>query len=668
MEQASSLPAVFRALAGLLLLALLTAGMLRRLMPGPGRMLRNPELLLLSILSSFAVVSLCGLCLALAGHFSFLLLCLTLALAAAGLHLFRKGPAPAGDGVGSLSPWRIATYTILAVVAAFLYFRPSESIVGNWDPGVYLAQGRAIARDGGYRLVDRASPLMRPGEKEDLYPWQRGFPVKYPGFFVSPGRPHSLDPQFYPLYPVWIALATTFGQFRWALYLNGLFSLLSLLLVVRIGEEVGEGIGAFAAGVLFLLNPVQIWFSGFHTAEVLMQSLTLAGIWCWILWEKHEKGLLALLSGAFFGLTAFASVTGLYLAALAGLLHLLQFRKRAGHPVFFLPLAAAFPLLLVQNLFFTRQYLGQVLSFAPVFLGSLPVLAVAALPVVIAIIFRPRGLFPQGEGESSGYLRLVGTSFFLVLFALLAFGLYADGRCLRDPVFLVSKSNLLVAWAGLVVLSWRRPRVGVMLGALFVLFTVVFLLHGMMVPRYPWAFKRLLPLTLPLLAVFAGAFWGQAASRLRDRRLQAALVAAALLLAARPLYRGREFVLHRDWIGAVEAVDNLASALPAGSVVVAPKWIATPLEFLHGRKVVPLRRGGGKAGVSEGIVGLVDRLRESGDEVYFVVQEKEAAGLPFHFEEVHRQVLDTTVLSQSRRRFTTEIRKRSLLIVTLRLL
>lgn len=670
MEAASILPTIFRVLAALLAFALLTAGTLRVLTSRVGRLLPRTDLLFLSLLSSLALISLCGLCLALAGHFSLLSLCLVLTITASAIHLLRKGPSPAEGKRQPLPPLLLTATTVLAVAAVLLYFRPSEGIVGNWDPGVYLAQGNAIATDGGYRLVDRASPLLEAAEKEALYLWQRGFRVKYPGFFVSPDRPHALDPQFYPLYPTWIAVATTTGAFRWALYLNGLFALLSLILVIRIGKETSGGFGAFAAGAIFLLNPVQIWFSGFHTAELLMQLLALAGIWCWILWERHEKGLFSLLSGTFFALTAFASVTGVYLAALAGLLHLLQFRRKTGHPAFFLPLAAALPLLIFQNLFFTRQYFGQVLSFAPLFLKILPVLAVAGLPVVLVLLFRPHGgVPPRGKRKPSGYPGHAGTSFFLVLFALLAYALYAGGevgRFFRDPAFLVSKSNLLVAWSGLALLTWKRPRVGVMLGALFILFTLVFLLHGMMVPRYPWAFKRFLPVTLPLLAVFAGSFWGFLAKSLRDRRLQALLLAAALLFAARPLTRGQEFALHRDWIGAVEAVEAVAAALPVDGVVFAPKWIATPLEFLHGRKVVPLRKGGGKDEGYDVPTGLVDRLRESGSGVYVVVQAKEAAGLPFDFEEVHRQDLDTTVLSQSRRPFATQIKKRSLRIVTLR--
>ena len=42
------------------------------------------------------------------------------------------------------------------IAAAWLYFRPHESIMGGADAGVYVSLGAEIAQHGSFRLVDEA--------------------------------------------------------------------------------------------------------------------------------------------------------------------------------------------------------------------------------------------------------------------------------------------------------------------------------------------------------------------------------------------------------------------------------------------------------------------------------------------------------------------------------
>jgi hypothetical protein len=418
-----------------------------------------------------------------------------------------RGAAAPEDRRPETASWsfrQALPFLILITAGAFLYGHPDENIAGNWDPGVYLAQGAALARGGHYRFPDTASPGLTTAEKEQIYPLQDGYTVKYPGFFVSAHREHRLDPQFYPLYPLWTALAQIFGTFSTSLAVGSLCALLSLLLVMKMGGELAGRTCAFASGLIFLLNPFQIWFSGFHTAEVPMQLLFLAGTWCWLLHRREERDILAFLAGLFFTLTAFTGIAGHLLAFLAGVLHLIATRQSRGVLAYFLPYLFLAPLSLWQNLSFSSLYLSQAEAFLPAAGRAAAgpwMIGTTALGILLLLTLRlGRGRQWQRHSRKAfgvGLVLLAG-----VLAALLADTLYSGGfhgSRLTFAAVVTSKSNLLFSCIGFFLLLLTRPGVGLFLGVLAFAFTHLFSEQLMMAPVFPWAAKRLLVVTLPVL-------------------------------------------------------------------------------------------------------------------------------------------------------------------------
>jgi len=653
------IPAVFLGIA--------TRRLLRRGMAPPrGR----GDLMLLSAIATFCTLSAAGLVLAFAGLFS--PLTVALSLTAAGTAVWAVGRTPAEKAVERERAGKglfLVGLSALVIGGLILYLHPGENVMGNWDPGVYLAQGSAVADGGSYRLEDSVSPELTPDEKRAIYGLQRGWPVKYPGFFVSFRESHSLDPQFYPLYPLWSAIFTLAGGIPAALILSGLCSLLSLVLLVKIGERLMGPAAALLAGLLFLLNPVQIWFSGFQTAEMLLQFLFLAGLWCWILWLRGGGRAASFLAGLCFSLAMFSSVTAVYAAGLAGGAHLSQARGRKGAWYFFLPFLFFLPLLALQNLFFTRQYLVQVVRI----LSPLPRAAPLYLLSLLAVLFLAYFLGPkitppagvQTRKTAGAFLSLVAAAAILLL-ALALYGGDSGVSGVRVLSSLVSKSNLLLAAAGFGLFLWKEPRLGAALGAVGLLYTLPFLTKMTIVEMYPWAFKRYLAVTLPLICLFTGWFWSRALSLARRRSFQVLLLAAMIALSARPLYRGRSFAFLRDWEGGVSFVEDVARSLPPGGVVIAKKWIATPLEFLHHRKVVPLYLPRGSGSLPTIYADLTSRLRREGKEVYFVLQKEGRPTLPFDLLPVQVESLDTSVLVQSAAPFSGNARRRDLTVEVLR--
>lgn len=660
-------PEIYRALLGTGLYALLWTAFLRTFAALFGGRPTRSELILLSFLATASLVSLIGLILAFSGLFILPILAVSVGGGAVSLIAFpgRKQSTPSGKTQPPLhrtvTP-RAIPFLVLIAGGVFLYFHPDENIAGNWDPGVYLSQGAALSRGGSYRFVDTASPELTPEEKALFYPFQGAHQVKVPGFFVS-SRTHRLDPQFYPLYPLWIAIVSLFGGFSVSLFIGSVCSLLSLMLVMKIGEDLSGRTCAFASGLVFLLNPFQIWFSGFHTAEVPMQTLFLAGLWCRLLYRREGHRLLAFLAGTFIALTAFTGITGLLLAALAGILNVIATRRPGELIPYFLPYLLLGPLALWQSLSFSSQYLSQSEVFLPAFRSAATspwLIGPMTLGLLLLLSVR------LGRGERSRrYSRAVsGAGLVLLtgaLVALVAKTLYFGG--FEDSPFILaagvtSKSNLLLAFIGFCLLLWLRPGAGLSLGVLSFAFTYLFSESLLMESLFPWAAKRFIVVTLPVLSLAVGFFWSRALGLFKGCGMRVILILLMLGFSLRPLYRGWDFAYHRDWQGLVPFVERIADQLPEDSIVLAPRWIATPLEFIHGKTMIPLYLPSEGRRSSEAYEELVGRLRSEGRRVVLVGEKDDLRRLSLEWEPLFRDDLSTSVMEQSRRPPAGESRPR----------
>jgi hypothetical protein len=544
-----------------------------------------------------------------------------------------------------------------------LFFRPGEHLPGAWDPGVYLSTGAHIARQGSWLIRDTASPLYTPEEKHAAYGHTAYRFVKYPGFYVDHARTDALQPQFYPLYPVWIAWLELAGGPRAGLYASSLFAWLSLLMLLLAAREIGGRLCSLIAGAALLFNPVQVWFSGFHTAELAMQFFFLAGLWLWLVWHRSASRAAAALAGAMFALTAFASVTGLLLAGLAAGAHAVASRARRDGAAFLVPLLALAPLSVYQNAAMTPQYFSSVSWSPAVLLRTLAdprLLGALAALLAVGLLWRWRGpvtLLPRrGAAGLFGCVALAGG-------AWLVWTLY--GRAPLPPRWLaaaslLSKTGLLCAYAGMCLLAWRRPALAPLLVVVPAVFAYLFLRHGLMTPLYPWAFKRWLAVALPAACLFSGFLWaGLAAWHPRPAWTLLALALAGAIV-ARTAWRGRAFALERDWPGMAAHLDRVNDRIPAGAIVLARRDLGTPLEFRYGRTVLPNYRDPQTQTVPPALQAVVRRCLERGQTVCAVRDTAESLALPLHAEPLDAIELRSSTLAQSRTPFNNRRTPREL--------
>ncbi|MCW5852092.1 MAG: hypothetical protein KIT87_18610 [Anaerolineae bacterium] len=165
--------------------------------------------------------------------------------------------------------------------ALALFARPHETILGAADAGVYIARAAHIVRTGGIVVHEptlAALPADQTAQLLQVVPETPDIPLRFPGVYaVDPAHGVSL-PQFFPLFPAWLAVFYALGGVWASLWALPLFGALGVLSVYYAGRwAVGPTAAAVGAIGLTLLAP-QVWFSRYTTTETFTQALLWTGV------------------------------------------------------------------------------------------------------------------------------------------------------------------------------------------------------------------------------------------------------------------------------------------------------------------------------------------------------------------------------------------------------
>lgn len=269
---------------------------------------------------------------------------------------------------------------VAGLVFALLVARPFEVVRGGLDAGVYALTGIAIAQTGGIvqddPVVAEIGRRARGGDTNARHVMNNFLgtqnPVRYlatrlraSGFFLATGdwAKGRVVPQFFHLWPVWIALGTGFGGVYGGLLMTGAWGLLGVLLLGLLGRRVTNPLAGVGAALFLALNSVQVWFSRMPVSEALIQGLTLAGLWAYTHFADEPGGREGVwwgsLAGVAFGEIALAKID-FFLTVGPALLLLLYVaisqRWRAGHSAMLLALGALLLHAGLHVIFIARAY------------------------------------------------------------------------------------------------------------------------------------------------------------------------------------------------------------------------------------------------------------------------------------------------------------------------
>lgn len=306
----------------------------------PLRRLDWLERLYLVLSLSLALSGWVGVVLAQAGVFSAGLL---LALLAAysllmGLAAWRgerwRWPRPERTREALLIP---LLFVLLSAVFAGLAFRPFELILGPRDAAVYPAMAAQIAQHGSLRIVDELVPTLFQETPEETHQRLAQFfgvqhpgrfyyhYLRMPGFFIADTEegvyiPQFLPaadgrivmPQFYPLYPTWLAIGFALLGTHGGLLATPYLSFLGGVGVFLLARRLLGGRVALLAYAFLVLQALQVWFARYSTAEGATQFLLFLGLYGLLRLDEDEESqrvsFWGLLAGMALGLVGLVRV------------------------------------------------------------------------------------------------------------------------------------------------------------------------------------------------------------------------------------------------------------------------------------------------------------------------------------------------------------------------
>lgn len=205
-----------------------------------------------------------------------------------------------------LDGWILAAL-ILGTTVLF-YLAPHQTILGAQDSGVYYSTGASIARTGAIIIQDpllktigaaaqedQIGPKVIPqvlqgvAKQENRFLFARN--LRLPGFFVRDNdeglQTGEVVPQFFHLYPAFMAVGYSLFGPQGALGVTPLFGVLGVFAVYLTARRLFPGrkqrwIAPFA-GLFLALNGIQVWFARQSLWEMLGEFLLFTGIYAFFL-------------------------------------------------------------------------------------------------------------------------------------------------------------------------------------------------------------------------------------------------------------------------------------------------------------------------------------------------------------------------------------------------
>lgn len=272
---------------------------------------RNPaafsagERLFIPIAASICLTTWLALLLAEFGAFSLWNVSIGVVVLCALMYLFARKKFSAWSLRGGKPDWIfLATFAL----AVFLFARPAEYVLGNYDAGIYVNTGAVIARTGGIVSRDALLPTLDAALGKQLL-WDLPNPfllqnqTRLPGFFIANAEQGLVTPQFLHFYPAWLAIWNVVLGLKLGLYATPLLGLAASVAFYFLVKTIYSKNLARLAFFLLVLTVPQFWFARYPVAEMMMQLLLLLGMYALLQMNRrggNEIGM-ALLAGVGLG-------------------------------------------------------------------------------------------------------------------------------------------------------------------------------------------------------------------------------------------------------------------------------------------------------------------------------------------------------------------------------
>lgn len=520
------------------------------------------------------------------------------------------------DSSGHDSGW--FAFLLAAVLSIGLCAPVFDTRLEARDPGVYRLTAARIERTGGLAYEDQLVAEMTPAIRDVFFPLSALSTARSMGFYVDDRESGRVVPQFLPLAPVAMAIARAGAGPAATGYAALVAFFLSALGMFYFARRLGGNLAAVLATIWLGSNLANWWFTRYGAAEIFAQALILIACHALLIERQGSSVPQGVLAGWALGLVWVTKIELLLLVVPLGVLFLAdaltgRLRTRSTR-AFWTSIVALGALFFAHAWGWSRPYIRDVLLVPGTDLTTVTVLALAGLVVALALALWSSvstavplaTALALTRGERRAGRRLRGVLAGLVV-GLAIYGTWFrapgwDSENMRQLGWIVSPTGLVLGVAGVLYLLLaprRQPGTGVVVALLLPVAALV-LWHKQINPELLWAYRRYLPVVLPLTllaaAVAIAASARHALERLRgssggvvarrERVLSGGalvlIAGAAVLTTAQVWSMSSRYFSFQDLHGSGALIRELAESIEPGALVLVEPRTARGLLRLEG--------------------------------------------------------------------------------------
>lgn len=518
------------------------------------------------------------------------------------------------------------------LLAGFLFLRPHEMILGGADAGVYVSIGANIAHTGSLLIDDpllaQLPPALHPILLRELPPIENAPFYQFAGFYVPTEPDGRVIPQFYPLYPVWLAIVQSIGGVKAGLLTTGVWGMLGCLAVFLLVRRMAGEKAASLALLGLTLNGLQIWFSRYSTTETLTQFWLWTGMWALAVWweDRPQRKSWGFLAAMAWGSMLLTRIDLYFLLSVPAFLLFWQWWQHSWHKsdlFYYLPLLFLTAHSFIHAFWQSRPYFLNTFGYGLNLLQNYPFIPIGLGLLLVGMgwgIRHKRGQNWIDRKRWQHWLK-VGMSAGILLLALYAWWIRPQlevGRLLPNwydgQTILRSDSQTLHwlswylsplgLWLGILGSCWlilwqptnhKFPLKGIVLFiGLFFAFLYLWRLYNN--PTQVYAMRRYVPAVLPFFTLTAALLLTQLAAQLPHHSTLLTTLFALVWL-TNLLQAGQGLLFQVDARSLVNQFQTIANQLPPNSILLfndqAPvglgDFAGTPLQYLHHHHAFTLR-------------------------------------------------------------------------------
>jgi 4-amino-4-deoxy-L-arabinose transferase-like glycosyltransferase len=552
------------------------------------------------------------------------------------------------------------TYALIVILllALALFFHPSPWIFGGRDPGVYVNTGVNIANTGAIITIDPFLGNMNNHTQNLFYQIEKNPAVlrtikyqgiQFPGFYITNAQTGEVIPQFFHLWPVWIALFYSIFGLETALYITPVFALFSVLSIFLVGKHLYNTSAGLIAGLILIVNFAQIWYARYPTSEIFTMFIIFSGIFAFLIYIRNNSPFYSCLAAICFGellLTRIDSV----LIVIPSLVYIIctgilgKFRK--DHLAYLISFFLLGIYAAVAALVISAPYTFDVIKIFPsasIASGDTSLLfgflGIVLLIIAIALIYL-KSKYSIALHKISMFFNNIATkqrvvvfiqvsvALFLTVYVIYNYFIRPSGSIESDTYNLVKLSwytaglvGISATVMGIIVLIGKKPvRGSIFFLSVFGIFAVYQLLSSNISSDQPWWIRRYLPIVIPSMIICMGCCFAWLCSRdlfngkYQDFRCGLACILLILIIIPQGI-SDSAIVFPNEYNNATLDIHNIANEFPPDAIIVYKRnaytdKIITPLHYVYNRTTVQYTS-------SESFPSLIKWI-DSGRTVYLV--------------------------------------------------